>query len=296
MKRGIDVSTYQGSINWAKVKGDGIDFALIKATQGRSVSNSALRNFTDSRFVENIIGANRWGIRIGVYHFLTAQSVAEAMDEAEYFLSVIEPYKSIITLYAAVDVEDARMPTDKSLLTQIVHAFCARVQAAGYEPMVYTNPDWLARRLNDVSAWPLWLALWRDKSLVPTVKQYPSLRIWQWGGEVVDGINGKVDANYMIVEKPETVPDAPKSETPAKPDHTADANKMDNTPAPWAKDAVAWAVDNKILLGDGTGDLMLHQPLTREQACLVLMRVYGKAKEDAAKVIADRLIDALEAK
>ena len=294
MKRGIDVSTHQGDIDWSGVRASGINFAMIKATQGRSVTGT-YRDFTDSKFVQNIIGANRNGIRVGVYHYLTAQSVAEAMHEAEYFLSVIDPYKSIIDLYAAVDVEeDKYLPRDKTLLTQIVYAFCSRVQAAGYDPIIYTNPNYLTYRLNDVSKYPLWLALWRNKTIVPTVQQYPNLRMWQWGSETVDGIKGNVDANFMIAEKPEKVPEVPKSETVEKPA----APGKDNTASSWAADAVKWCVDNKILLGDQNGDLMLHQPMTREQACLVVKRVYDKIMEDAperaAGAVARTLIDALE--
>lgn len=290
MKRGIDVSTYQGDINWAQVKTDGIDFAFIKATQGRSVSNPSLRNFTDGKFAQNIVNANRWGIRIGVYHYLTAWNVTEAMQEAEYFLSVIAPYRSIIDLWAAVDVEDSRSPKDKTLMAQIVNAFCSRIEAEGYRPMVYTNPDWLKKRLGNVSHWDLWLALWRNKANVPTADKYPNLCVWQWGSEPVDGINGKVDANFMIVEKPEVVPEPPKSETVEKPV----ASGQDNAASVWAADAVKWCVDNKILLGDETGDLMLHQPLTREQACLVVKRMYDLVIDDAADAVARRMIAAME--
>ena len=291
MKRGIDVWKGQGDIQWAKVKADGIDFAMIKASQGRSREEPSVRNFPDPKFAENIVGAHRWGIRCGVYHYLTAKTVAEALQEAELFLSVIEPYKSIIDLYAAVDVEDdIYLPKDKTLLTQIVYTFCSRVQAAGYDPIIYTNPNYLTYRLNDASKFPLWLALWRDKSNVPTIKQYPALRIWQWGDEAVDGIKGNVDANYMIAEKPEEVSKPPKSETVVKPA----APGKDNNPAAWALDAVEWCVDNKILLGDQNGDLMLHQPLTREQACLVLERLYKKAVDDAADAVARRLMTALK--
>lgn len=288
MKRGIDVSTYQGDINWAQVKSDGIDFAFIKATQGRSVSNPSLRNFTDSKFAQNIVNANRWGIRIGVYHYLTAWNVTEAMQEAEYFLSVIAPYRSIIDLWAAVDVEDSRSPKDKTLMAQIVNTFCSRVNAEGYKPMVYTNHDWLTKKLDNVSHWDLWLALWRNKANVPTADKYQNLRVWQWGSETVDGISGKVDANFMIDDL--AVEEPPKSETVAKP---ATPGK-DNNPAAWALDAVEWCVDNKILLGDPNGDLMLHQPMTREQACLVLERLYKKAVEDAADAVARRLMIALK--
>lgn len=292
MKRGIDVSTYQGDINWAKVKAAGIDFAIIKATQGRS-ETASYRDFTDSKFAANIVGAHRYGIRVGVYHYLTAQTVSEALHEAEYFLSVIDPYKPLIDLYAAADVESKHLPTDKTLLTQIVFTFCSRVQSAGYDPIIYTNPNYLTYRLGDVSSYPLWLALWRDKNNVPTVKQYPNLRLWQWGSETVDGISGNVDANFMIVEKPVAKPEQPKSETVAKPTGQTVSGK-DNTPAVWALDAVEWCVDNKILLGDQNGDLMLHQPMTREQACLVLERLYHMAIEDAADAVASRLIGALK--
>ena len=298
MKRGIDVWKGQGDIQWEKVKAGGIDFAMIKASQGQSREEPSVRNFPDPKFASNIVGAHRRGIRCGVYHYLTAKTVAEALQEAELFLSVIDPYKSIIDLYAAVDVEDdIYLPRDKTLLTQIVYTFCSRVQAAGYDPIIYTNPNYLTYRLNDVSKFPLWLALWRNKTIVPTVQQYPNLRIWQWGSETVDGINEKVDANFMIAEKPDEVPEVPKSETKPPKSETVEkpaAPGKDNTASSWAADAVKWCVDNKMLLGDQNGDLMLHQPMTREQACLVLERLYKKAVEDAADAVARRLMTALK--
>lgn len=277
MKRGIDVSTFQGEINWAKVKADGIDFAMIKATQGRS-ETASYRDFTDSKFVQNIVGAHRCGIRVGVYHYLTAKTILETNLEAEYFISVIEPYKSIIDLYAAVDVESKYLPTDKDLLTNIVNTFCSRLQKDGYDPIIYTNPNFLTNRLSDVSAYPLWLALWRDKSNAPSTKQYPNLRIWQWGGEAVDGVFGNVDSDFMIAEKPVKQKETAKTSV----------QKQDNTPAAWARDAVQWCVDNKILLGGENGDLMLHQSMTREQACLVAKRIYCKAVEDAAQSVEEK--------
>lgn len=285
MKRGIDVSTYQGDINWAQVKADGIDFAFIKATQGRSVSNASLRNFEDSKFAQNIVNANRWGIRIGVYHYLTAWNVTEAMREAEYFLSVIAPYRSIIDLWAAVDVEDSRSPKDKTLMAQIVNTFCSRVEAEGYRPMVYTNPDWLTNKLGNVSHWDLWLALWRNKANVPTADKYPNLRVWQWGTEAVDGIAGKPDANYMISDV--EVKEPPKSET-------IETAKKDNTPSEWAKEAVKFAKDNKIIVGDSNGDLGLHGTVTVEQMCVFAKRIYDKAVDDAAEEIGKLLIAALK--
>ena len=296
MRRGIDVSTHQKAVDWAKVKAAGISFAIIKATQGKSETTPSLYLFTDSRFKANICNASNKGIECGVYHYLTATTVAGAKEEAAYFLKTIKPYKAYIKLYAVVDVESKYLTTDKAILTQIVNAFCAAVKQGGYDPMVYTNPNFLSYRLNSISSWKLWLALWRSKTNVPTVKQYPSLTLWQWGSEAVDGITGKVDANFMIVENPEEVPEPPKSETVVKPNHNGDVNKMDNTASEWAAESVKWCADNGILLGDQNGDLMLHQPLTREQACLVAQRLYQKTVEDAAAEVAKRMLAALKLK
>lgn len=285
MKRGVDVSVFQGGIEWDKVKADGIEFAMIKATQGRSEQNAAFRLFTDSCFVRNITGARAAGVRIGVYHYLTAETVPEAMEEAAYFLSVLAPYRGSVALYAAVDVESKYLPQDKKLLTQIVHTFCSRVQAEGYTPMVYTNPSFIKNRLGDIGMWPLWLALWRNKANVPSAEDYPNIRIWQWGTEVVDGIDDKVDADFMIAEKQEENYDESKQED--KP------MAKDNKPAAWAAEAVTWAQDNGILRGDENGNLMLGAAVTREQMCIFLQRVYDKAVEDAAAHVARRMIAAL---
>lgn len=276
MKRGIDVSVFQSGINWEKVRASGVDFAMIKATQGRSEQNPELRLFTDSFFIRNMIGAQKSGISIGVYHYLTAHTVTEAVEEADYYISVISPYKSKVSLYAAVDVESKYLPSDKNMLTMIINAFCKRVQHAGFTPMVYTNPNFINNRIGDISVWPLWLALWRDKKFVPSKEDYPNIRIWQWGSEAVDGIGGTVDANFMIAAKPEEVQEKPKSETVVKQNHNGDVNKMDNIASEWSEDAVQWCVDNGILLGDQNGDLMLHKPLTREQACMLVKRMYDK--------------------
>lgn len=196
--RGIDVSTYQGNINWSAVKASGIDFAIVKATQGRAVnSNSYL--FTDRQFAANVTGAHDVGLKVGVYHYLTAKTVKKAQTEAAHFCETIAPYKPRIELWAAVDVEeDKYLPRNKKLLSDIVEAFCAYVAAEGYRPMVYTNPNYLTWRLDKIPPHDLWLALWRDKTRTPT--DYDNMQIWQYGVEAVKGINGNVDANYGYFE------------------------------------------------------------------------------------------------
>lgn len=291
MLRGIDVSTHQGTVDWDEVAGAGLSFAIIKATQGRSESTAGLRNFTDSKFKRNITEAHRIGLRVGVYHYLTAQTVGEAMEEAKYFLSVVEPYKKLIDLWAVVDVESKYLPKDKTLLTQIVNTFCSCLVTAELEPMVYTNPDFLKNRLNDISYWALWLALWRKKTNVPTVKDYPAVKLWQWGGEAIPGISGNVDANFAIVDLP-----AIKEEPVTAPVQKPKPEVKDETPSAWAADAVKWAKDKGILLGDGDGKYRPHDALTREEACLIAQRGYKLAVDDAAEYVVQRLMAALEGK
>lgn len=211
--KGIDVSTYQGYPDWTKVQADGVEFAMIKASQGLAESSEAYL-FRDSKFVYNITNAAAAGIRCGVYHYFTAQTEAECDREAEFFLSQIAPYRDKIALYAAVDVESIYLQDlSKSTLTMLVNRFCEAVAQAGYVPLVYTNPDWLRNRLGDVSQWYLWLALWRSKLLKPS--GYGNMVIWQWGSEVVDGITGKVDANIGYMPPPEEEPEEkPVEKTP----------------------------------------------------------------------------------
>jgi len=251
-KIGIDISTYQKSADWGRAAADGISFAMIKATQGRSEGDASLYLFTDSCFEQNILGAAENGIACGVYHYLTASDTAGALEEADYFLSVIAPFRRQITLYAAVDVESKYLPTDKARLTEIADVFCARVEAAGFVPMVYTNPAFLANRLGDIGKWKLWLALWRDRSQLPDPACYPNLTLWQWGAENRSwvGGSGAVALNLDLSEE-----------------------AMDtDTVSDWAVQAMAWAEEAGLFIGDENGALRPSQPITREQAALLFFR------------------------
>ena len=219
--KGIDVSTAQGTINWHRVADSGVEFAMIKATQGRGegLTTKHLRRFTDSKFTQNITGATAAGIAVGVYHYMTAQTLKEAEDEADYFCDTIAPYRHKISLWAAVDVE-SRMYlgklTDRTL-TDVTKRFMTIVQQRGYKPMLYTNPDHLLYKFvpgafNDAE---IWLAHW----MLPTGSplDVPNKRIWQYGavGTAADvkkgyatiasgripGINAGCDVNngYFVI-------------------------------------------------------------------------------------------------
>ena len=191
MLKGIDVSTLQGNIGWTKVSAD---FAMIKATQGRGegAATRLLSRFTDSKFKRNIVNCR---CPAGVYHYFTAQDKAKATAEADYFCSIIEPYRSRIKLWAALDVESFYLDgLGKTELTAIVRTALERIETHGFKPMLYTNPNFLKYRFepgafNDTD---IWLAHWGVS------KPYfaPNLMIWQYGTTRTDGISTVVDANY----------------------------------------------------------------------------------------------------
>ncbi len=202
MINGIDVSTLQGSIDWGSVRAAGVDFAMIKATQGRgeSAATKNLRNFADSRFAANIAGASTAGIACGVYHYFTAKTVDEVDKEAEFFLKTIAPYKSRIKLWAAVDVESE--PHLKGIgrtpLTALVRRFLRKIEAAGYPAMLYTNPNFIVYRFEPgaFDGTALWLAHWGVSK--PYAGTNPL--IWQFGAGRIDGIATEVDHNYGYFE------------------------------------------------------------------------------------------------
>lgn len=196
---GIDVSVINGNIDWETVKGRGIDFAMIKATQGHGlgIATQNLRLFTDSKFPENISAATQAGIYCGAYHYFTAMTLQEAEEEADYFISVLNNEKKYLKLWAAVDVEDvtpARFSGKLSPneLTVCVRRFIERVRAAGYPAMLYTNPNYLvykftAGAFEDVD---IWLAHYH----VADPMAVANLKIWQYTPTgSIKGIEGSVD-------------------------------------------------------------------------------------------------------
>lgn len=200
--KGIDVSYYQGNINWKNVYRDGFRFAMIKATQGT--------NIVDPRFEENIVGAYSSGLACGTYHYFTAYTKEDAIAEAEHFIRTMEPYKDCIKLWAAIDVENREhQDVDKELLTNIVIAFCERVKEAGFKPMLYANGNFISYHYNynRLRCYPLWYACWyaaEDENDKPT-RDYDYL-IWQHGLTQSSGIGGDVDGDYGYFDLPQDDP------------------------------------------------------------------------------------------
>ncbi len=197
---GIDVSYAQGKIDWAGAAAEGVQFAMIKASQGRLLADPDSGPFPDPRFAYNVRAAADAGIPVGVYHYLCAGTVEEAEAEADYFIGVIAPYKKQITLWAVCDAEEDRyLPRDKETLGAAVDAFLTRVREAGFRPMLYSNPNYLTYRLPDMRRYDLWLAYWGTTE-ARALSYNP--KIWQYGTDTVANMR-VVDVNrgYFSVKE-----------------------------------------------------------------------------------------------
>jgi lysozyme len=187
---GIDVSHYQGDIDWGQVKDSGITFAFLKATEGTT--------FVDDTFSQNLQNARSVGIKVGAYHFMRAASASEARREADFFIEQIRANGGfeLLDLPPVLDIEIAVADT-KSQISAIVRAWVNRViRIAGRQPLIYTYPyfadQYLDASLNDI---PLWLANYG----VDQPKDRSGWTHWtflQYSDKgQVPGIQGNVDMN-----------------------------------------------------------------------------------------------------
>lgn len=201
--KGIDVSSHQGLIDWAKVKAVGIKFAIIRAGYGKYESQ------VDSRFEQNAFGALSAGIHAGAYWFSYATSPEEAWQEAQICAQVLEPYKGKFDFPVYFDYEyDSEEYSKKQGVTptqalreSLAEAFCTEIEARGWRAGVYTNKDYLNNRwsLSALSAWEIWLA---DYTGGPDI----SCGMQQTGSTGrVDGISGNVDTDTAFVDYPSLI-------------------------------------------------------------------------------------------
>lgn len=198
--KGIDVSAYQGDINWAAVADSGIDFAFIRLGYRGYTEGTLIR---DVNFDKNVQEATANGIQVGVYFVTQAISVEEAKEEARYVLDCIKWYD--VTWPIAYDVENsssrsaegrADKLTQEQYTDQIV-AFCDTIKEAGYTPMVYSNTRWFVSRIDmsRIKDYDIWFAYYRDNIYFPY-----DFKIWQFSNTgSVSGIHGDVDQNISFV-------------------------------------------------------------------------------------------------
>ncbi len=199
---GIDVSYHQGEIDWEAVAEDGIDFAIIRVGY-RGYSEGVI--YQDPYFVDNIEGALRNGIAVGVYFFSQAVTVEEALQEADAALDWIEGYD--ISFPVVFDWERIRYSSSRTAgtsgvtVTDCALAFCEAVEDAGYTAMTYGSPNTVNEDLyiDRLLDYPFWLAHYTADW---AVTDYPfHYDMWQYTSDgSVDGIEGRVDLNVCIGE------------------------------------------------------------------------------------------------
>lgn len=198
-RKGIDVSKYQGDIDWAAVASDGVEYAFVRlGLRGYGSGKLVL----DEYFDQNMRGAKEAGIKTGVYFFTQAVTVEEAIEEADYVLENITGYD--VSYPVVFDVEmivndDGRANgLSQKDRTDITIAFCDRIKAAGFTPMIYGNVKCFTKlldmtRLNDYEKW---YAFYDDYMYMPY-----EVGIWQYTEKgKVAGINTGVDLNISYKE------------------------------------------------------------------------------------------------
>ena len=189
----IDVSTYNGDIDWNRVKAAGIDYAIIRVGY-RGYETARL--VKDKRFDTNMRNATAAGVKVGAYIVTQAVNTNEAVEEASFIISACSGYN--VSLPLAIDVESAgngKGRGDKISVaerTAVINAFVQTIRGAGYSAMVYANKDWMTNRINAgglVSGSTVWLAQYRSSCTYGG-----SYQMWQFTESgSIPGISGNVD-------------------------------------------------------------------------------------------------------
>lgn len=200
VKLGIDVSKWNGKIDWEVVKAEGVDFAIIRCGYRGSSSGWLLE---DPYFYKNLTGAKKAGIKVGLYFFTQATNLVEAVEEASMVVSLLGDTEIEYPVF--IDTEGAggngrADNLDPGTRTAVVNAFCQTIQNAGLDAGVYSGRNWFYNNLivDEMEAPNVWLAEYRQTPLYEG--RYD---MWQYTSSgSVAGIEGRVDLNisYLGIE------------------------------------------------------------------------------------------------
>lgn len=187
--KGIDVSKWQGNIDWSKVKNDGVEFAMIRSSYGSSS--------LDPKFEVNYQGAKSNGIAVGVYHYSHATTVEMAQKEVDFLIKTLAGKQ--FEYPVCLDLEDkAQMALDKKTIADIALVYYYALEEAGYYPLLYSSKSWFSGKLYDSSLdiYERWVAQWTN-----TLTYTGELAIWQYSATGrVSGISGNVDLDISYVD------------------------------------------------------------------------------------------------
>ncbi len=196
---GIDVSRYQGTIDWEKVKAQGYDFCFLRIGY-RGYGESGTLN-EDPKFEEYYAAASEAGFNVGVYFFAQAVNEEEAREEAEFVLRLLGKRKlQLPVIYDPESIPGSNARTDGvtgEQFTKNTLAFCKEIRKSGYEAGVYANMLWEAGQLDlsQLEGIPIWYADYEPQPQTPYRFTW-----WQYSDEGdVDGISGPVDLNIWMI-------------------------------------------------------------------------------------------------
>ena len=192
---GIDVSKWNGNIDWNAVKNSGVSYVIIRCGYRGSSQGSLIE---DPKYAANIKGATEAGLKVGVYFFTQAVNEAEAVEEASMVLDQVKNYKISYPIFLDVEGSGGRGDRiDKATRTAVCKAFCETIQSAGYTAGIYANKNWLENKMDAgaLNAYKIWLAQY---AAAPTYKGRYDL--WQYKSTGrVSGIKGNVDLNLSYL-------------------------------------------------------------------------------------------------
>ena len=179
----IDVSNFQGNINWEQVKASGVTGAIIRCGWGQDMASQ-----DDPKFVRNVTECIRLGIPFGVYLYSYAKSVTAAQSEARHVIRLLTPYRDKMSYPAFYDMEQAG--TEK-VAKDTAKAWLEVMRAAGYHVGIYSTKFWFDNYIKPAADLPKWVAFWGSKQ-----PQVPGICAWQYTSKgSVPGIKGNVDCS-----------------------------------------------------------------------------------------------------
>ncbi len=193
ISRGIDVSYWQQEIDWEKVRQDDVEFVML---------GTRFRGEIDPYFRANADGAHNAGIKLGAYIYSYATTVEMAEQEADFVLDLIKDYP--ISYPVAFDAEDSGTlgTLSPSQVSEIINAFCRKIEDAGYHPMVYANENWLSNKIDlSMIDYDIWVARYN------VMYTYNDPSMWQATSTgSVNGIKGNVDINFLFSDYSRVIP------------------------------------------------------------------------------------------
>lgn len=194
-KKGIDVSEFQGKIDWEKVKNDGIEFAILRCGYGMDFSNQ-----DDVEYERNANECERLGIPYGVYLMSYANTVEKARSEAKHVLRLIEGRKISLGVWHDIEDNGTSGAINKETLTNIINTFCNTIKNAGYKVGVYASLNWLENKIEKTikDNYDIWVAQYYSKC------EYEGKYVmWQHTSSgKVNGISTNVDMNILYEDLP----------------------------------------------------------------------------------------------